>query len=591
MPQAAYNSAYNATTFPCDVARTYVRIFDTSKTFTPIGSTTPVTIPFQPKAIHDEMGAAYDTEYGRMSGMLGLELLDTNNLTQNIMLYGYASPPVDIMQDSMTPIGTLGDGTQIWKITHNGVDTHPIHFHLFNVQLINRVAWDGALLPPEPNELGWKETVRVNPLEDTIVAMRPVAPTQPFDIPNSVRLIDPTMPEGAPLMAPPGGFVDPTARTVSTVLNHYVNFGWEYVWHCHILSHEEMDMMHALAFAVAPKAPSNLMAVATGTGAGRQVNLTWTDNSLNETGFTIQRADRCRLHDRTDDLLGRSERDDLHRSHRQHEPDVLLPGVRHQRGRRHRGLCRSLGRLPHEVCRLGTLQRSAVNAVSPPAAPTNLVATARSQTQVNLTWRDNATNETGFVIERADNGGAFVQIAAPGPRNNTGNVNYTDTAVTAGNTYAYQVKAVRGVASSAYSNVATVTAPTLVVAAPTNLAATLQPGPAVALTWRDNATNETGFVVERADNGGAFIQIAIPGRRNNTGNVTYTDPTVTAGNTYVYRVKAVNGTVSSAYSNAATVTTPALALNSPSNLTRSAQGGNGNNQWMIIAWNDNSNNE
>ncbi len=35
---------------------------------------TPVTIPFEPKAIHDEMGAAYDTEYGRMSGILGLEL-------------------------------------------------------------------------------------------------------------------------------------------------------------------------------------------------------------------------------------------------------------------------------------------------------------------------------------------------------------------------------------------------------------------------------------------------------------------------------------------------------------------------------------
>ena len=64
------------------------------------------------------------------------------------------------------PIGTLGDGTQIWKITHNGVDTHAIHFHLFNVQLINRVGWDGIVKPPDANELGWKETVRMNPLED-----------------------------------------------------------------------------------------------------------------------------------------------------------------------------------------------------------------------------------------------------------------------------------------------------------------------------------------------------------------------------------------------------------------------------------------
>ena len=66
----------------------------------------------------------------------------------------------------MTPIESPSDGTQIWKITHNGVDTHPIHFHLFNVQVINRVGWDGTIRPPDPNELGWKETVRMNPLED-----------------------------------------------------------------------------------------------------------------------------------------------------------------------------------------------------------------------------------------------------------------------------------------------------------------------------------------------------------------------------------------------------------------------------------------
>ena len=72
--------------------------------------------------------------------------------------------------------------TQIWKITHNGVDTHSIHFHLFNVQLINRVGWDGAIRPPDPNELGWKETVRMNPLEDFIVAARYKLPTVPFAV-------------------------------------------------------------------------------------------------------------------------------------------------------------------------------------------------------------------------------------------------------------------------------------------------------------------------------------------------------------------------------------------------------------------------
>ena len=50
------------------------------------------------------------------------------------------------------------------------MDTHPVHFHLFEVQLLNRVGWDGFIRLPDPNELGWKDTVRISPLEDTIVA-------------------------------------------------------------------------------------------------------------------------------------------------------------------------------------------------------------------------------------------------------------------------------------------------------------------------------------------------------------------------------------------------------------------------------------
>ena len=62
VPQAAYSSAYG-TTFP-DV---WANIFDNSLTFTPVGSATPVTIPFQAKSMHDEMGGTFDAEYGRMS--------------------------------------------------------------------------------------------------------------------------------------------------------------------------------------------------------------------------------------------------------------------------------------------------------------------------------------------------------------------------------------------------------------------------------------------------------------------------------------------------------------------------------------------
>ena len=71
------------------------------------------------------------------------------------------------------------------------------------------------------------------------------------------------------------------------ILNHYVNFGWEYVYHCHMLAHEEMDMMHGTAFAVPPLAPSNLGAAVT---SSTTLVLNWNDNSRNETGFTVERS-------------------------------------------------------------------------------------------------------------------------------------------------------------------------------------------------------------------------------------------------------------------------------------------------------------
>jgi len=286
IPQASYNSAYNKV-FLTD---TYVRIFDSFKNFTTV-SGAKVNVTFQPKALHDEMGAAFD-QYGRMSGILGLENVVTTGRVQNFILYNYASPPVDLIRDSMTPMSepAPGDGTQIWKITHNGVDTHPLHWHLFNVQVINRVTWDGRILAPDATELGWKETVRTSPLEDTIVAMRPVAPTLPFEVPNSIHMIDPTMPEGAVLDGPAlNGIVDPKSQPV-TVLNHLVNYGWEYVWHCHILSHEEMDMMHSMLFAVAPKPPVSLTAINVSLNRTYKVNLSWTDNSLSETSFYLLRS-------------------------------------------------------------------------------------------------------------------------------------------------------------------------------------------------------------------------------------------------------------------------------------------------------------
>ena len=166
------------------------------------------------------MNAAAFDEFGRMTANMGLEVVPADPAAQNIVLYPYVNPqtelvdatnlpkidlgdvinvangPSDTEVPQMMPISVGDDGTQIWRITHNGVDTHPLHFHLYDVQMLNRVTWDNIVSPPDPTELGWKDTVRTSPLEDTIVALRPIIPALPFEVPNSVRPLNPAMPLG-----------------------------------------------------------------------------------------------------------------------------------------------------------------------------------------------------------------------------------------------------------------------------------------------------------------------------------------------------------------------------------------------------------
>lgn len=309
--QAAYKDAYPNSYFPTNYPWEGInQINDHFLQFVTLAGE-PVKIPTEPKGLHDEMGASFDPIYGRMSGNLAMQIPNPTTLTANLILYGFSDIPtevvdnstqinVSVIPDPVTGYNTTADGTQIWKISHNGVDTHPIHFHIFDVQLINRVGWDGQILLPEPNELGWKEVVKISPLEDTIVAVRPRAPALPFGVPNSLRPLNPGIPIDSPM-----GFnsVDWTtgAARVPAVTNQLFNFGWEYVWHCHILSHEEMDMMRPIVLnvqSIVPDAPY----IASAALSGSNVNLTWIDptsivdvttfgNPKNEIGFRIERAD------------------------------------------------------------------------------------------------------------------------------------------------------------------------------------------------------------------------------------------------------------------------------------------------------------
>ncbi|HUA85261.1 MAG TPA: multicopper oxidase domain-containing protein [Bryobacteraceae bacterium] len=98
--------------------------------------------------------------------------------------------------------------TEIWDLLNLTEDSHPIHLHLVRFQILDRrpidisayvygkkLVYRGDAVPPDPNEAGWKDTVRASPGASTRIIVK---------------------------------------------FNGYTG---RYVWHCHILEHEDNEMM------------------------------------------------------------------------------------------------------------------------------------------------------------------------------------------------------------------------------------------------------------------------------------------------------------------------------------------------------------
>ncbi|HEY4608899.1 MAG TPA: Ig-like domain repeat protein, partial [Ilumatobacteraceae bacterium] len=422
-------------------------------------------MPFQPKGMHDEMNSANFDEWGRMTANLGLEAPGATPLLQNIILYPYVNPATEILDSTglpsslhVTPIASAADGTQIWKITHNGVDTHPIHFHLYDVQIINRVTWDNIIIPPEPSELGWKDTVRISPLEDTIVAVRPVVPVLPFAVPDSSRPLNPMMPIGAKGDVSKAGLeagfnnTDATGNPIAAITNEVADFGWEYVFHCHILSHEEMDMMRPVTVHVGSVAPDPPLL----TFVRGSVILTWSDgtpvdyadpttwgNPKNEIGYRIERATQA---DGPYTLIADALANSTRYTDKPSDPTTTY----FYRVSAYNQANIATGGTPSNVITVPGL----------PAAPTALTAAAVSNPtlasgyEVALGWVNNAPSTTSIEVERAVGVGAFAPLATL-PANASA---YTDSAVVPGD-YSYRVRVIDPIGPSVYSNTASVTVP------------------------------------------------------------------------------------------------------------------------------------
>jgi len=138
----------------------------------------------------------------QVTGVLPPSCADANNVALGVPFApkaavlgtnGSSGGTVQLWEDPIRTNPAAGE-VQTWQLWNWSADAHPIHLHLVKFEVVSREVIGGATRPPEPWEAGWKDTVIAYPGEVTRVKAE-------FDLPGL------------------------------------------YVWHCHILSHEDNEMM------------------------------------------------------------------------------------------------------------------------------------------------------------------------------------------------------------------------------------------------------------------------------------------------------------------------------------------------------------
>lgn len=193
-----------------------------------------------------------------------------------------------------------------------------------------------------------------------------------------------------------------------------------------------------------------------------------------------------------------------------------------------------------------------------PNAPGGLGAVPASANSIQLSWTANATNQTGYHLDRATDAG-FTEDLITEVLAATGTA-FTDTAagLAPGGTYYYRLRAFNSAGDSGDSNVAQVTIP---FAPPT---ATVQQVDGVTttsidLSWQDNAGHQAdGYQIMRSDNNGPLAEVVTLPLTSRTPPSTYTwtDTNLTPGTHYQYQIIAFNvsGNDGSADVDATTIT-------------------------------------
>lgn len=271
-----------------------------------------------------------------------------------------------------------------------------------------------------------------------------------------------------------------------------------------------------------PEPPSDLSA----TALSDKIDLVWTDNSDNESGFYIERSVNGGSFIRVDSTSANVN---------SYSDVSVVSGDSY-------------------VYRVFAYNENGISTSSLVASasivvtvngPGNLTVNI-SQTSIGISWTDASNNELGFYIERFGSGtksGAEEYVVIDSVAANV--TSYIDSNVEPGVEYSYRVRAYNEYTFSDYSSIIQAKIE-IAIASPQDLSATVN-SEVIDLMWTDNSDNEDGFYIERADAGGDFV--LIDSTSNNVN--TYYDSGVTAGIVYVYRVRAYLNLAQSGYSNTA----------------------------------------
>ena len=186
--------------------------------------------------------------------------------------------------------------------------------------------------------------------------------------------------------------------------------------------------------AAKPNSPTSLLALAASSSG---INLSWNDNSTNETGFKLERKTGTG---------GWALVKTLNANIRNYADSGLSSATLYSfRISATNGAGDSAYSNESTATTLGSI----------PSAPSGLTASAVSKTQINLSWIDNSNNETGFKIDRRLGFGAWGEIATVGTNIRV----YSNSGLAAGRSYGYRVRAYNGSGDSSYTTESTASTP------------------------------------------------------------------------------------------------------------------------------------